>query len=153
LIDDALLRHNLHALAKIAALMAAVIVAGFAVNIVSSYRYVRLSAECLFDMRLAVYRYLQRLSPRFFAKSKLGDIVSRINNDIGEVQRICSDTLLSVLSNVLFLVGSVGVMASLNWRLFLQHCAASGQRHCSPPLPAAPDRRNQDPSRAQFRLG
>jgi ATP-binding cassette, subfamily B, bacterial len=118
LIDDALLRHNMSALAKIA-----VTVIGFAVNIASSYRYVHLSAECLFDMRLAVFRHLQQLSPRFFAKSKLGDIVSRINNDIGEVQRICSDTLLSVLSNVLFLVGSLVVMASLNWRLFLASIA------------------------------
>jgi ATP-binding cassette subfamily B protein len=123
LIDDALLRHNLKALGEIAALMAGVTVAGFAVNIVSGYCYVRLSAECLFDMRLAVYRHLQRLSPRFFAKTKLGDIVSRINNDIGEVQRICSDTLLSVLSNSLFLAGSLAVMASLNWRLFLASVA------------------------------
>jgi ATP-binding cassette, subfamily B, bacterial len=119
LIDDALLRHNLSALWKIAALMVGVTVLGFAVNIASSYRYVRLSAECLFDMRLAVYRHLQSLSPRFFAKSKLGDIVSRINNDIGEVQRICSDTLLAALSNILFFVGSLAVMASINRRLFL----------------------------------
>jgi len=123
LIDDALLRHNMSALGKIAALMVAVTIVGFAVNIASSYRYVRLSAEVLFDMRLAVFRHLQQLSPRFFAKSKLGDIVSRINNDIGEVQRICSDTLLSVLSNVLFLIGSLIVMASLNWRLFLASIA------------------------------
>jgi ATP-binding cassette subfamily B protein len=123
LIDDALLRHDLTALAKIALLMLVVTVAGFAVNIASSYRYVRLSAECLFDMRLAVYRHLQSLSPRFFAKSKIGDIVSRINNDIGEVQRICADTMMSVLSNVLFLVGSLVIMATLNWRLFLASVA------------------------------
>ena len=123
LIDDALLRHNMSALGKIAALMVAVTIVGFAVNIASSYRYVRLSAEVLFDMRLAVFRHLQQLSPHFFATSKLGDIVSRINNDIGEVQRICADTLLSVLSNVLFLVGSLIVMASLNWRLFLASIA------------------------------
>ena len=119
LIDDALIPRNMHALGKIAAFMVAITVAGFLLNILSSYRYVRLSAECLFDMRLAVYRHLQRLSPRYFTKTKLGDIVSRINNDIGEVQRICSDTLLSVLSNVLFLAGSVAFMVWLNWRLFL----------------------------------
>lgn len=123
LIDDALLRHNMRALGEIAALMVGITVAGFAVNIVSSYRYVRLSAECLFDMRLAVYRHLQGLSPQFFTKTKLGDIVSRINNDIGEVQRICSDTLLSVLSNLLFLAGSLAMMAYLNWRLFLASMA------------------------------
>jgi ATP-binding cassette, subfamily B, bacterial len=123
LIDDALLRHNMSTLWKIAVLMVGVTLLGFAVNIASSYRYVRLSAQCLFDMRLAVFGHLQRLSPRFFAKSKLGDVVSRINNDIGEVQRICSDTLLAVLSNLLFLAGSLIMMAWLNWRLFVASIA------------------------------
>ena len=115
LIDDALLRHNARALGQIAILMVLVSVAGYILNTVSSYRYVKLSAESLFDMRLAVFRHLQRLSPRYYTKTKMGDIVSRINNDIGEVQRVCSDTLLSILSNILFLVGSIAIMASLNW--------------------------------------
>jgi ATP-binding cassette subfamily B protein len=123
LIDDALLRRNLHALTMIAIAMVVVTIVGFAFNIASSYFYIRLSAETLFDMRLAVYRHLQQLSPRYFAQRKLGDIVSRINNDIGEVQRVCSDSLLSVLSNVLFLVGSIAIMSWLNWRLMLASVA------------------------------
>ena len=123
LIDDALLRRNMHALTYIAAAMVVVTIVGFALNIASSYCYVRLSSACLFDMRLAVYRHLQRLSPRYFSQKKLGDIVSRINNDIGEVQRVCSDTLLSVLSNLLFLVGSIAIMSWLNWRLMIASVA------------------------------
>jgi len=95
LIDDALIRRNIHALFEIAILTVVVTVVGFVLNILSSYRYVRISAECLFTMRLSVYRHLQRLAPRYYNKTKLGDLVSRINNDISEVQRICSDTLLS----------------------------------------------------------
>src|SRR5260370_37689159 len=117
LIDDALMRHDLHALWQIALAMVVVTVIGFVLNAVSSYCYTRLSAESLFSMRLAVYQHLQKLSPRYFSRNKLGDLVSRINNDIGEVQRVCSDTLLSILSNVLLLVGSVGVMIWLNPRL------------------------------------
>ena len=117
LIDEALLRSNLHALWQIATAMIVVTILGFVVNAVSSYCYTRLSAESLFRMRLAVFEHLQRLSPRYFALHKLGDIVSRINNDIGEVQRVCSDTLLSIFSNVLFLVGSLVIMIWLNRRL------------------------------------
>jgi ATP-binding cassette subfamily B protein len=117
LIDDALLRHDLNALWKIALAMVVVTVIGFALNAVSSYCYTRISAESLFSMRLAVYEHLQKLSPRYFSRNKLGDLVSRINNDIGEVQRVCSDTLLLILSNVLFLVGSVGIMIWLNPKL------------------------------------
>jgi ATP-binding cassette subfamily B protein len=119
LIDNALLRRNIAALWQIALLMLVVTVVGFVVNAASNYIYTRVSAESLFRMRLAVFEHLQRLSPRYFARQKLGDIVSRINNDIGEVQRVCSDTLLSVFSNVLFLVGSLCMMAWLNPRLML----------------------------------
>src|SRR5580704_12292833 len=119
LIDNALLPRDMHALAWVAGLMFGTTVLGFLLNILSSYQYVRVSAAMLFDMRLALYRHLQTLSPRFYAKWRLGDLVSRLNNDIGEVQRVSADTLLSVLSNVVFLVGSVAMMIWLNWRLFL----------------------------------
>jgi ATP-binding cassette subfamily B protein len=119
LIDEALLRRNRQTLLLVAALMAAVTVLSFALNILSSYRYVAVSADVLFDMRLALYRHLQTLSPRFYARTKLGELVSRINNDIGEVQRVSADTLLALLGNIVFLMGSVAIMLWLNWRLFL----------------------------------
>jgi ATP-binding cassette, subfamily B, bacterial len=119
LIDNALVPHDMHALIWVAGLMFGTTVLGFLLNILSSYQYVRVSAAMLFDMRLALYRHLQTLSPRFYAKWRLGDLVSRLNNDIGEVQRVSADTLLSVLSNMVFFVGSVAMMLWLNWRLFL----------------------------------
>jgi ATP-binding cassette subfamily B protein len=119
LIDEALLRRNLRALFAVAALMLAVAVLGFALNILSSYRYVKVSAEVLFNMRLALYQHLQALSPRFYARTRLGEIVSRINNDIGEIQRVSADTFLSLLASLAFLLGSTAIMLSLNWRLFL----------------------------------
>ncbi|HSB12478.1 MAG TPA: ABC transporter ATP-binding protein [Blastocatellia bacterium] len=118
LIDEALLRRNMRALVFVAVLMVVVTVLGFALNILSSYRYVAVSAAVLFDMRLAVYRHLQKLSPRFYTRTKLGEIVSRLNNDISEVQRVAADTLLAAVSNFIFLVGSVAIMLLLNWKLF-----------------------------------
>jgi len=119
LIDEALLRRNAQALVTVAALMVVVTIVGFVLNAFSSYRYVATSAAVLFDMRLAVYRHLQKLSPRYYARTKLGEIVSRLNNDISEVQRVAADTLLAAVSNIIFLVGSVAIMLWLNWRLFL----------------------------------
>src|SRR5207247_2270341 len=99
-------------------------VLSFALNIFSSYHYVRVSAKVLFDMRVALYQHLQTLSPRFWARTKLGDVVSRINNDIAEVQRVSADSLLSVLSNVVFLIGSASIMIALSPRLFLVSVAS-----------------------------
>jgi ATP-binding cassette subfamily B protein len=118
LIDVALLHRDWRALCWVAAGMFGVTVLGFALNILSSYQYVRVSAAMLFDMRVALYGHLQTLSPRFYAKWRLGDLVSRLNNDIGEVQRVSADSLLAVLSNVVFFAGSIAMMLWLNWRLF-----------------------------------
>src|ERR1051326_2503132 len=119
LIDSALLRRDMRALAWVAGLMASFTIAGFVLNIVSSYQYVRISAHLLFEMRLALYRHLQACSPRFWTRNRLGDVVSRINNDATEVQRITSETLLAICSNVLFLVGAAGIMMWFSLPVFL----------------------------------
>ena len=119
LIDEALLRRDLKALLLVAVLMVLVTVVGFVFSALASYQYTAVSADVLFDMRLAVYEHLQKLSPRFLARTKLGEIVSRINNDVAEIQRVAADTLLALVGNVVFLLGSVAIMVWLNWRLFL----------------------------------
>jgi ATP-binding cassette subfamily B protein len=119
LIDSALLRRDMRALIWVAGLMAGFTIAGFILNILSSYQYVRISAQLLFEIRLAVYRHLQLCSPRFWLSRRLGDVVSRINNDAAEVQRIVADTLLAVCSNLIFLAGAAGIMVWFNLPIFL----------------------------------
>ncbi len=119
LIDKALLRHDMSALVAISGLMFAATVAGYGLNILASYRYVSISAAMLFDIRVTLFRHLQSLSPRFYAGFRLGDLMSRLNSDVSDVQRAAADSLLSVLSNVMFFVGCVTMMLWLNWRLFL----------------------------------
>ena len=119
LIDDALLPGDVSALVGVAVAMIAVTVGGFALNILASYRYVEVSAAILFDIRSVILRHLQTLSPRFYSGFRLGDIMSRLNGDVSTVQRVTADTVLSVLSNVLMLIGCVAFMVWLDWVLFL----------------------------------
>lgn len=123
--DHALLGRDLPALARTSALFAGVTLVGFVLNVVSGLRYTRVSAEILFDMRLEVYRHLLRLSPRFYARTRLGDIMSRINNDIGEIQRVAAEAALAWVGNVLYLVGTVAMLAWLDVRLFLATVAVA----------------------------
>jgi ATP-binding cassette subfamily B protein len=119
LIDKALVGRDLAALQRIVGWFIALGVLGFILNVTSGLRYTRVSAEILFDMRLALYAHLQRLSPRFYAKTRLGDIVSRLNNDISEIQRVAAEAALAWVGNVLFLLGSLVMMLWLDWRLAL----------------------------------
>jgi ATP-binding cassette subfamily B protein len=119
LVDEALLRHDLRALWWSAALMLGAAVISFGLSYVSGIGYLRVSTAMLFDMRLTVYRHLHALSPRFHARARLGDLVSRLNGDIAEVQRISADTVLSTLTNVCFAIGSLVMMVWLSGSLFI----------------------------------
>jgi ATP-binding cassette subfamily B protein len=117
LIDTALVGRDLAALRRIVGWFIALGVFGFILNVTSGLRYTRVSAEILFDMRLSLYAHLQRLSPRYYARTRLGDIVSRLNNDISEIQRVAAEAALAWVGNVLFLAGSLVMMIWLDWRL------------------------------------
>lgn len=119
LVDDALVAGDRTALLQIVGLFVGVTAVSYATNVFSGMRYTRVSADILFDMRLDLYRHLQRLSPRFYAGTPLGDVVSRINGDIGEIQRVTSEAALAWFGQIVALVGTVGMLIYLDWRLFL----------------------------------
>jgi len=123
--DGALIGKNLAMLVRVVTMFAGVTIASFVVNVVSGLRYTRVSADILFDMRLELYRHLQQLSPRFYVRTRLGDVMSRINNDVGEIQRIAAETALAWVGNVLFLIGTIAMLAWLDLRLFLLTAAAT----------------------------
>ena len=119
LIDDAILGADPGALRLVVLSFVGTTVLGFVLNVWSGLRYTRVSADILFDMRLALYRHLQALSPRFYARTRFGDIMSRLNTDIGEIQRVAAEVVLAWVGNVLFLLGAVGMLAYLDMQLFL----------------------------------
>jgi ATP-binding cassette, subfamily B, bacterial len=117
LVDRALVGRDAAALYRTVALFALASIASFVLTAITGLRYTRVSADILFDMRLALYRHLQRLSPRFYARTPLGDILARVNNDVGEVQRVAAESLLAWVGNILFLAGSLVAMFWLDVRL------------------------------------
>jgi ATP-binding cassette subfamily B protein len=117
LVDRAFGERDLQALYRIVEIFAFTSIAGFIVSTYVGLLYTRVSADMLFDMRLSLYTHLQRLSPRFYARVATGEILARVNNDVAEIQRVVSESLLALVGNVLFLVGSVGAMFWLDTRL------------------------------------
>ncbi|HET9949557.1 MAG TPA: ABC transporter transmembrane domain-containing protein, partial [Longimicrobiales bacterium] len=118
-IDEGILAGDFGMLARVVGLFVALTALSFALNVASGMRYTRVSADILFDMRLHLYRHLQRLSPRVYARTPLGDIVSRINGDIGEIQRVTTEAALAWLGHAFALAGTVAALVWLDARLFL----------------------------------
>ncbi len=83
----------------------------------------RLSAQVgegvIFDLRRALYDHMLRMSLRFFTKTRTGELMSRLNNDVIGAQRAVTGTLITIVSNIITLVSVLVVMLVIEWRLTL----------------------------------
>lgn len=73
----------------------------------------------IYDLRVALYAHLQRLSLRFFTHTKTGELMSRLNNDVIGAQNALSNTIVQIVTNLLQVVTALAVMLTLEWRLTL----------------------------------
>jgi len=119
LIDDGLLAKDYQTLWRMAAIMIGAGLVGTVLAGVNRYLHTRLSGRILFALRDDLYRHLQQLSPTFYGRRRTGDILSRLDGDVAEIQRFAVDSLFSAVSAVIGLVGAVALMLMLSWQLSL----------------------------------
>lgn len=62
---------------------------------------------------------MQRMSLRFFTQTRTGELMSRLNNDVVGAQQAISNTLVTIISNIVSLVATLAIMLALEWRLTL----------------------------------
>jgi ATP-binding cassette, subfamily B, bacterial len=72
-----------------------------------------------YDLRRTIYAHMQRLSLSFHDERRTGDLITRVTDDIDNIQSFITQGLLGVLVNIMTLVGMIGVMFYLNWRFTL----------------------------------
>ena len=71
------------------------------------------------DLRDRLYVHLQSLSLGFFTGARTGEIQSRIANDVGGIQNVVTNTMSSVLSNIVIFISTLVAMTLLSWQLTL----------------------------------
>ncbi|WP_172898566.1 ABC transporter ATP-binding protein [Micromonospora rifamycinica] len=77
----------------------------------------RIGEGIILDLRTRVYDHVQRMPLQFFTRTQTGALVSRLNNDVMGAQRAFTSTLSGVVSNVIQLVLTAGVMFTLSWQI------------------------------------
>jgi len=84
-----------------------------------SHRYLInwLGSKLELDMRMDIFRHLQRLSLNFYAKREVGSVVSRATNDVDKITELVTSGVASVMADLLTLVGIVAIMVWMNPRL------------------------------------
>ncbi|MFZ5903016.1 MAG: ABC transporter ATP-binding protein [Chloroflexota bacterium] len=71
----------------------------------------------IYDLRSSLFARLQRMSLRFFTNTKVGELMSRLNNDVVGAQNAISNTIVNIVTNLIEAIALLAVMLTLEWRL------------------------------------
>ncbi len=119
LIDHALPDRDVGRLSLLAVGMIVVPLLSALIGTLQRWLSARAGEGIIYDLRCQMFDHLQRMSLRFFTRSKTGELMSRFTNDVVGAQNAVTGTLVSVVTNVLTLASTLVVMLSIEWRLTL----------------------------------
>lgn len=103
----------------LAVAIAAIAVADAALGLAERWQSAHIGEGLIVDLRRAVFEHVQRMPVAFFLRSRTGALVSRLNNDVIGAQRTFTATLSGLVTNVIQLALSLGVMLTLSWQVTL----------------------------------
>ena len=118
-IDSAIPNRDYRLLTILAAGMVAIPIVTGAIGVLQRSLNSQIGEGVIYDLRRALYEHMQRMSLRFFTQSRTGELMSRLNNDVIGAQRAISDTIVTIISNIVSLVGTLVILLTLEWRLTL----------------------------------
>jgi ATP-binding cassette subfamily B protein len=104
---------------RIALLIAGLAVVDAGLSFAQRWYSARIGEGLIYDMRTAVFDHVQRMPLAFFTRTQTGALVSRLNNDVLGAQQAFTSTLSGLVSNVVSLVLTAGVMFTLSWQITL----------------------------------
>ncbi|MDL2232722.1 ABC transporter ATP-binding protein/permease [Ruminococcaceae bacterium OttesenSCG-928-L11] len=117
IIDEGFLAGNFRRLLYYVGISFGVLLASNLIALLQTYVNAWVAQHISKDMRNQLYAHLQKMSQRFFADSKQGDIITRMTSDVSGVEQVISGTLAGTVANVALLVSSLAAMFSRNWIL------------------------------------
>lgn len=75
--------------------------------------------SALLDLRLAIFRHLQRLPSRYFDRTPTGKLIGRVTTDVEALNEMFSTGVVTIFGDLIFLVATLAILFSLDWQLTL----------------------------------
>lgn len=108
-----------HLIVTLALVAAAVAIVDTGLSIGIRYVSAKVGEGLIFDMRSQVFAHIQKMPIAFFTRTQTGALISRLNNDVIGAQQAFTDTLSSVVSNLISVTLVLIVMFVLSWQITL----------------------------------
>jgi ABC-type multidrug transport system fused ATPase/permease subunit len=116
-VDAIVERQAVEVVVGLALLIAAIAIAEAGIGLVERWQSARIGEGLILDLRRAVFNHVQRMPVAFFTRTRTGALVSRLNNDVIGAQRAFTWTLSGVVSNLIALILTLGVMFTTSWQV------------------------------------
>jgi ATP-binding cassette subfamily B protein/subfamily B ATP-binding cassette protein MsbA len=118
-IDEGITKNDVAALRNIALLYFGVSLIQVVTNIARIRLMSRVGQHILYDVRMAMFNHLQKLSLSFYNRYSVGRVITRVINDVGTLREFITWAVLAIVRDLLAIIGILIAMLSLNLRLSL----------------------------------
>ena len=117
MIDQVLPQKDLHKLLLLALALLILPILNGVISVIQRRLNSAIGEGVTYDLRVALFTRLQRMSLRFFTNTKVGELMSRLNNDVVGAQNAISNTIVNIITNIIEAIALLAVMLTLEWRL------------------------------------
>jgi ATP-binding cassette subfamily B protein len=118
-IDNYILNKDSFGLRNIILVLLGTLIFQGLVQYVMTYLTQWIGQKTIFDLRMELFRHIQKLSMSFFDKNPVGRLVTRLTNDIEVLNEMFSSGIVMVFADVFIIAGILFFMLSLSWQLTL----------------------------------
>ncbi len=118
-IDRYIAQSRLEGLNQLALFYVAILVVAFAAEYTQTWTMQLTGQRIMFDMRMAIYGHLQRLDLRYYDRNPVGRLMTRVTSDVDVMNDLFTSGVVTIFGDIFTLVGIMGVMIWMNWRLAL----------------------------------
>jgi ATP-binding cassette, subfamily B, bacterial len=122
-LDDAVKGQGGTRLEIVVAIFVAAGLANWGMTYVETYLTGWVGERILADLRISLFRHLQRLSLGFYERNRAGVIISRLTNDVEAIDQLVTDGVTTLVQSTLTLIGTAVLLFVLDWRLALATCS------------------------------
>ncbi len=117
IVDEIVARSGIQVIINLALMIAVVAVLDAVVSVVVRWFSSKLGEGIIYDLRTAVFNHVQKMPIAFFARTRTGALVSRLNNDVIGAQSAFAGTLSGLVSNTVALILTAAVMFTTSWQV------------------------------------
>jgi ATP-binding cassette subfamily B protein len=118
-IDQHIATGRLEGLDRLAILFLVILAGSFGAEYLQTWTMQLTGQRIMFDLRMAIYRHLQRLDLQYYDRNPVGRLMTRVTSDVDALNDLFTSGVVTIFGDVFTLVGIMAIMLGMNWRLAL----------------------------------